>query len=394
MAIAIIGCGFVADFYMATLRHYPGFTLVGAYDRDHERLQAFSRRYRVRSYESLEAALSDPSTNMVLNLTNPRSHFDVTKACLLAGKHVYSEKPIAMESRQAAELSALAGRLGRGLAAAPSSMLSTTCQTMWRAIRDGTIGPVRLVYGNFDIGMVHRQGLLRWRSASGAAWPAKDEFETGCTYEHAGYILTWLAAWFGPARRVTAFSSRLIADKGMDVTTMAPDFSVACIEYDHGVVARVTCSSVAPLDRSIIVVGEDGTLTTRCVRDDSSPVYVTRTPPNRIASCIGQRAGRVARQWLPLDWSVAAPRYARKVAPVRLPRSFVSSGAKHVDFMRGPHELAASLRTARPCRLSPELAVHITELIEAIQYPDPSAGARRLRTEFSPIAPLPEGTGV
>jgi hypothetical protein len=58
--------------------------------------------------------------------------------------------------------------------------------------------------------------------------------------------------------------------------------------------------------------------------------------------------------------------------------------------MLGPHELAASLREGRPCRLSSDLAVHISELVKTIQNPDPSTSVRRLQTEFKPIAPLPE----
>jgi predicted dehydrogenase len=390
MRIALVGCGFVADFYMATLRHYSAFVLAGVYDWDRSRLEAFSRHHRVTPFDSLDALLADRGIEMVLNLTNPRSHFQVSRACLLAGKHVYSEKPVAMETSQAAELAALAHRLGLGLAGAPSSMLSSTCQTMWKALRDGTVGPVRLVYGNFDAGMTHRQRLSRWRSASGAPWPAKDEFETGCTLEHAGYILTWLAAWFGPARRVNAFSTCLISDKGFGVERSAPDFSVACVEYDDGVVARVTCSSVAPVDRSITIVGEDGILTAPCIRDDLAPVYHLKMPPNYILSGIGERVARAAGRWLPLPWPLTPPRLARRVRPVQIRRSASPAGAKPVDFMLGPYELAESLREGRPCRLSSDLAVHITELVRTIQNPDPCTPIRRLQTEFKPIAPLPE----
>jgi hypothetical protein len=98
----------------------------------------------------------------------------------------------------------------------------------------------------------------RWRSASGAPWPAKDEFETGCTYEHAAYVLSWLAAFFGPAQRVTAYASCRIGDKGIPVDAMARDFSVGCIEYKDDVVARVTFSTVAPIDKSIMIIGEHG----------------------------------------------------------------------------------------------------------------------------------------
>ena len=159
------------------------------------RLNAFHEYYGIRRYAALDEILNDSSVEMILNLTNPRSHFELTRACLLAGKHVYSEKPLAISSVQAAELVELAKQQGLRVATAPCSMLGETCQTMWRALKDRMIGPVRLVYASFDDGMVHRMNPTRWRSASGAPWPAKDEFETGCTYEHAAYVLSWLAAF-------------------------------------------------------------------------------------------------------------------------------------------------------------------------------------------------------
>ena len=70
-----------------------------------------------------------------------------------------------------------------------------------------------------------------WRNESGVPWPAKDEFEVGCTYEHAGYILTWLAAFFGPATQGDLVCLVPDPDKGIAVDVMAPDFTVGCIEY-------------------------------------------------------------------------------------------------------------------------------------------------------------------
>ena len=312
---AILGCGYVADFYMATSGNHPNLKIIGVYDNDPQRLDKFSRYYNVRAYENLDALLNDAAVELVLNLTNPRAHYDLTKACLEADKHVYSEKPLAMESVKAAELVELAREKKRYLATAPCSMLGETAQTMWKALRDDAVGPVRLVYASFDDGMIHRFNPTRWKSASGAPWPAKDEFETGCTYEHAAYVLSWLAAFFGPARKVQAYSSIRIRDKGVAVDSMAPDFTVGCIEYDNDVVARVTCSIVAPLDKSITIIGEKGTLYTKYVRNDASPVYLEKTPPGRIVSGIANRAKHLLvrmEELLHLPFSITAFKLERK----------------------------------------------------------------------------------
>src|SRR5580658_9727802 len=103
MNIAVIGTGYVADFYGKTLENYQELKLVGAYDHNRENLESFSRRWSDKQYLSLEQALNDHSVQMVLNLTNPRSHYEVTKMSLEAGKHVYSEKPLAMDTEAAKE---------------------------------------------------------------------------------------------------------------------------------------------------------------------------------------------------------------------------------------------------------------------------------------------------
>ena len=109
-----------------------------------------------------------------------------------------------------------------------------------------------LVYANFDDGMIApKLAPWTWVNDCGVPWPAKDEFEVGCTFIHAGYVLTWLAAFFGPAKAVSAFSSCQIADKGIAVDGMAPDFSVGCLEFENGLVARVTCGLVAPRDNRL-----------------------------------------------------------------------------------------------------------------------------------------------
>jgi len=391
MKMAILGCGYVADFYTATLAHYPELELAGAYDVDAERLRLFSACHKSKAYADFAALLADDAVELVLNLTNPRAHFETTRACLEAGKHVYSEKPLAMDSASAGELVRLAQEKGLRLAAAPCSSLGETAQTMWKALREDAVGPVRLVYASFDDGMVHRLNPLRWKSESGAPWPAKDEFEVGCTYEHAGYVLSWLAAFFGPARRVDAYSSVRVQDKGVAVEQMAPDFTVGCIEYDNGVVARVTCSIVAPMDKSITLIGERGNLHTKYVRNDGAPVYVKRTPPNRYVAGLGSRFGHMRvkfEQLLRLPFSVSGLTIEKKYPYARKPNFKNSAGNKPVDFLRGPAELAAAVREGRPCRLSPGLAWHLVELIETLQYPERFDRPRTLKTTFEPIEPL------
>ena len=304
-----------------------------------------------------------------MNLTNPRSHYEVSRACLLAGKHVYSEKPLAMSLPDARDLVDLAAAQHREISAAPCTVLGECAQTMWKALRQKRVGRVLAAYAEMDDGLVHRMPYQKWLSGTGVPWPFRDEFEVGCTMEHAGYSLSLLLAFFGPAQTVTAFSSVQIPDKHPSIAPgdMAPDLSVAAIRFDSGVVARLTCSIMAPGDHSLRIIGDEGVLFTPDVWHYTSPVY-------------SRRWHTVRRRTFLSPWKTRHRRLAER-------------GRKTVvdDRSRGVSELAAAIAEGRPSRLSPQFTLHVTELTLAIQQAGAESGAHRMTTTFSPMAPMPWG---
>jgi len=371
MRLAIVGCGYVADFYLKTLPLHPELTLAGVMDRDQARASKFSEFHSTRRYGSLEEVLKDRSVDLVANLTNPSSHYSVSKACLEAGKHVYSEKPLAMEIGQAKELVDLAARRGLYLSSAPCSLLGETAQTLWKALRANVVGQVRLVYAEMDDGMVHRMPYRKWISDSGAPWPAKDEFEVGCTLEHAGYYLAWLPAFFGPAKSVTAFASCLILDKQTDepLERVSPDFSVACIEFASGVVTRLTCSIIAPHDHSLRIIGDEGVLSIKDCWDYRAPVYT-------------RRMLSIRRRVMMSPWKSRYP-----LVDARQPRAG-RRGMPKMDFCRGIAEMAQAIGSRRPCRLSADYCLHVNEMVLAIQNAVGGGGPYQMATRFEPVQPM------
>lgn len=370
--IAIVGSGFVADYYLQTLPLHPQLELVGVMDRISDRSSKFAAFYNVpHIYDSLEEILKDPKVDIVLNLTNPSSHYAVSKACLEAGKHVYSEKPLAMEMSQAHELVNLAKQRGLYLSSAPCSLLSETAQTVWKALRENQIGKVRLVYAEMDDGLVHKMPYSKWLNESGTPWPYKDEFEVGCTLEHAGYYVTWLTAFFGPAEIVSAFSSCIISDKETDVKLdiNAPDFSVACIKFASGVVARLTCSIIAPHDHSLKIIGDEGVLGIDDAWFYGAQVYIRRSIN------IGyKRWEGIWKQSLPL--AKKAPRLGYR-------------GAHKMDFCRGVAEMASAIAEQRSPRLSAEFSLHNNELVLAIHNALETGCTYKMTTSFEQIEPMP-----
>lgn len=411
MKIGVIGCGYVFDHYMATWARHPGLTLKGVADRDSARRDVVAQTYKLKAYASNEELLADPEIAVVVNLTSIESHVEVTRAALNAGKHVYSEKPLAPDIGEARALVELAESLGLRLSCAPSNALSDTTQTMWKAVRDGAVGDVRIVYAEFDDNVIYRMHPEIWRSRTGAPWPYLHEYEWGCTAEHIGYHLTWLCAIFGPVESVTAFSKETLPDK----TNLplhppdTPDFSVACLNFRSGVVARVTCSIGVPYDHRMRIVGNAGMLTADTYRDYRCPVYLERfsqltlnarkamsVRTNSILQSLLGVGGRRVKLLCNLppgaDGRDPSPK-RRRWSPRNLLRAAARRELGQQDKAIGVAELVDALKTGRPSFPPHDFTLHLTELTIAIQNAGPAAGSIRLKTSFTPIEPRPETLG-
>ncbi len=376
--IAFVGCGYVADFYVTTLRNHSSLELRAVMDRDPACSARLAAHYDLRAVATLGEILSDPRVDIVVNLTNPRSHFEVTKAALEAGKHVYTEKPLGMTLGEAEELVALAKQRGLLVSGAPCSVLGECAQTIGKALREKAVGEPRLVYAEIDDGPVHRMDFRSWRSSSGAPWPYQDEFEVGCTLEHAGYYVTWLIAFFGPARRVTSFATTLVPEKAPSLGVAAADFSVGCIEFASGVVARITCSIFGPHNHALHIAGDDGVLRIDDCWDYGSTVRLQRR------TALGIRAEKHPRA------AKLAGLGPKRVPLVRRPAfAWKARGANRMDFARGIAEMARAIDERRSPRLSAEVTLHANEIVLALQDPSAMGSPRVLTTKCGPVEPMP-----
>ncbi|MFY0682125.1 MAG: Gfo/Idh/MocA family oxidoreductase [Thalassovita sp.] len=368
-AIAIVGCGFVADLYMRSLNAFPEIRVVGVFDLDDARAQRFCAYWDLQKFDSIVSLLDDlPSDGVVLNLTNPSAHYAVNSACLNAGHHVYSEKPLATEMGQARALHELAAAKGLMLASAPCSVLGEAAQTLAHAVRSDVAGAPRLIYAELDDGFISQAPVQDWQSESGAPWPYEDEFRVGCTLEHAGYYLSWLIAMFGTVRTVVAASGQAIPDK-LGVSDAAADTSVGILFFENGPMVRLTCSIVAPHDHQIRVIGDKGMLRLDKAWDNAAPVkFYKRLRVRR--RLIDMPIGRRVRLKGPTH-----PKVKRW-------------GAAAMNFALGPAEMLAAIAEDRPCRLSADFALHLNEVTLAIQNAGEHGGSQTMTTGCAPMEPM------
>jgi predicted dehydrogenase len=361
--VTLIGCGFVADLYMRSLKTFPDIAVLGAFDSDPARLSAFCAHWGIVALPDASAAFA--TGGLILNLTNPTAHTQVIGQALNAGCHVFSEKPMLTDLADAKVQHGRARDAGLQLGSAPSSVLGEAAQTLGKALRDATAGPPRLIYAELDDGFIPQAPLDDWISESGAPWPYPDEFRTGCTLEHAGYYLSWMIAHFGPVARVVTATAEVIPDK-RGVTGCAPDFSVATLYFTSGPVARLTCSIAAPQDHRLRVIGDDGVLEVGRAWDNATPVRF-------------RKRLRIRRRLLesPISRRI---RLAGRTHP-HMPRK----GAAAMNFALGPAEMLEAIAANRPSRLAGDYALHLTEVTLACQQ----TGLHDMTTTCIMMEPMP-----
>ncbi len=152
--IAMIGVGAISGIYLRNLTlTFKEVELIGVCDLIPERAEKGVQYVKnevekgasapiPKIYADMYEAFNDPDVDVILNLTRPYEHYEVTKPALLHGKHVFSEKPLAVDMDEADELVALAKKTGLHMGGAPDTFMGAGVQTARRLIDDGMIGDV------------------------------------------------------------------------------------------------------------------------------------------------------------------------------------------------------------------------------------------------------------
>lgn len=140
--IGFVGVGCISGIYLKNITNlFREIEVVGVCDLIRERAEAAVKEYNIpKLYEDMYELFNDPDVDIVLNITRPYEHYEVTKQALLHGKHVYSEKPLAPRLDEARELFKLAQEKGLYLGGAPDTFMGAGLQTARQLIDNGFIG--------------------------------------------------------------------------------------------------------------------------------------------------------------------------------------------------------------------------------------------------------------
>jgi predicted dehydrogenase len=237
--VGVIGCGTISSAYFRLAKNFKDIAISGCADLNPAAAEAKAKEFGLRAM-SVERLLADPAIEIVVNLTIPAAHFAVTKQCLEAGKHVYSEKPFVLTLEEGLAIKAIADARGLKVASAPDTFLGGAHQTARKLIDEGKVGKI-LSGACYVMGF----GMEHWH-------PNPDFYFKpggGPILDMGPYYLHNLINLIGPVKRVAALSGtgkplRTISSQpraGETIKVETPTSYLALLEFASG--AQVTLSA-------------------------------------------------------------------------------------------------------------------------------------------------------
>lgn len=262
---ALIGCGMISGIYLKNCgSNFNVLDLAGCSDIIPERSKCMAQEYKIQDMTN-EQILNDPSIEIVINTTYPTAHYEVSKAALLAGKHVYTEKMLAVTLEEAQELCEIARKKNLNICAAPDTFMGAGLQTARRIIDSGLIGEPVAASAILVRGYRHSRFRTEPEKRFAFCPGGGIVFDVGC------YYLTGLVSLLGPISKVCGFSQTREPERtfmhpknplyGQDMHIETPNNTAGTLEFRNGVLCSfMTSSEGINVTNSFMIYGTEGTL--------------------------------------------------------------------------------------------------------------------------------------
>ena len=342
LRIGVVGCGNISLAYMRNAPLFRGVEIIACADLNADAAKRRAAEFNLRAAD-VDSLIDDKDIDLILNLTIPAAHFDVSMRALSAGKHVFTEKPLGVTAAEGRRLVDAAATKGLMLGSAPDTFLGAAGRHARRQMEAGAIG--KPVTGTaFMMG----RGMEHWHPDPSFYYQAG----AGPVMDMGPYYLTMMVNLMGPIRRVQAVATsgqeeRLITAEGPKQGTTfkvgTPTSVLSLLEFDCG--ATVTFGTSWDVFRHsnhpIELHGTEGSL--RLPDPDNfggSVALSSRGAPWQETDTSGELFGAV-------NWPIAAPDRANY-------------------RMLGLADLARAIIEGRAPRASGDLALHVLEVMEAI----------------------------
>lgn len=341
--VGVIGCGSVSNAYLPDLMKSPFARVVSLCDIRPERAERQAERFGVEHrYPDLAAMLGGEPFELLVNLTDMQRHEEINRRAIGAGKHVWSEKPIANSPAAGRKLLQTANRQGVRLWGAPITVQSPQFAFMAEQVAAGRLGRIAAAHAEYG--------------HEGPDWSAFFYEEGGGSMPDLGvYNLTSLTGLLGPAKHVAALVNivtpeRVVDDKGR-IKVTEEDNAMLLLDHGDGVLSHVQSGF-----NYFNPHGHDGSRETR-----------------HTLTVVGSHGfmGLVGYDWGPLGVDLAT-----KDSP-KLERH--ATDAQGYRWEQGASLAAECLATGKELLVTPEHALHVLEIIVAAR--ESSATGRRVAVD-------------
>lgn len=352
LGVGIIGCGTISGAYLKALGGFPELTVKALADIDISRAETKAAEFGTCALP-VDTLLADPAIDLVINLTVPKVHAEVGLRILAAGKHLYAEKPLALTFEDGRRLLATAQKHDVRIGSAPDTFLGGAHQTC-RALVDG--GAIGRPLGGTAYFMC--PGHERWHPSPAFYYEAGG----GPMLDMGPYYITQLVNLLGPVAEVAGFASRLRTDRpilsdphrGTPMTVEVDTHVMGILAFESGAIVQIGMSFDVEDHRHtpLEIYGTGGAL--------------LNPDPNLFG-------GRVELRTAGGDWT-------------EIPVTRPWSDGNHRSL--GVADMARALAGGKPHRATGELALHVLEVMLAVQRASDERRTLRLSTRVGRPAPL------
>lgn len=231
--VAVIGCGSVSGQYLPHLSKSPYVELVSVCDIKPDRAKKRAEEFKVpNQFPHIDQMLAGPAFDLMITLTDMQEHGRLNRQALNAGKHVWSEKPLANTYKEGKALVDLAQSKKLRIWGAPAVVNSPQFAFMSKTLREGKLGKVAAAHAHYG--------------HTGPSWSAFFYEEGGGSLPDLGvYNIATLTGLLGPVKSVVAMTSiitpeRTVDDKGK-IPVKAEDNAMILMDHGNGVISHVQC---------------------------------------------------------------------------------------------------------------------------------------------------------
>jgi predicted dehydrogenase len=344
--IAIIGCGSVSGQYLPHLSKSPYVELVSVCDIKPERAKKRAEEFNVPNhFPHIDQLLAGPDFDLMVTLTDMQEHGRLNKQALNAGRHVWSEKPLANTYKEGKALVDLAESRKLRIWGAPAVVNSPQFAFMSKALQEGKLGKVSSAHAHYG--------------HTGPTWSAFFYEEGGGSLPDLGvYNIATLTGLLGPAKSLVAMTSIVTPDRAVDdkgkIPVKAEDNAMILMDHGNGVISHVQCGF-----NYFDPYGHEGK------GQDRPTIIIWGTQGNMAL---------VGYDWAPYGVDMATKDHEQSQRFLPDPGTYV--------WQQGATVISESLATGKEPLINVHHALHVLEIIEAARESGKTGKRIRLQSEF------------